>query len=88
MRREIVAEIGGSLIIAAITGLYTVGGLALAAYVLLACYPGLKTSGLMLLLFGVVNLPVFVMWSVETAREISLWTGHLPQNLRDFHPLR
>ena len=88
MRRETVAEVGGSLMIAAITGLYTVAGLALAAYAFLAFNPSLKTSGLILLLFGIVNLPIFVMWSVETATRSPCGRATCRGVSREFHPLR
>ena len=67
----------GSLIIATLTGLYAFGGLALAAYAFLALHPVMKGLGLILLLFGIVNLPIFVMWSRETAHDVTSWSGLL-----------
>ena len=88
MRGDGIAEIGGSLLIAAITGLYTFGGFALAGYAFLAFHPSLKASGIILLLFGIVNLPIFVMWSRQTANEIALWADSVPPNARDLQAPR
>ena len=71
MRAEMIAELGGSVIITAITGLYS-GGLALAGYSLLALHSSPNALGMISLLFGIVNLPVFIIWIRETVREISL----------------
>lgn len=88
MRGAALAEIGGSLIIATLTGLYTFGGLASAGYAFLAFDPSLKALGTILLLFGIVNLPIFVMWSRQMADEIAMWAGSLRPNARDLHDLR
>jgi hypothetical protein len=71
MRAEMIAELGGSVIITVITGLYTAGGLALAGYFFLAFHPSLNALGTISLLFGVVNLPLFIIWSRETVHEIT-----------------
>jgi hypothetical protein len=88
MHREAIAEIGGSLIIAAITGLNTVGEFALAGYAFLAFHPSLKASGIILLLFGIVNLPIFVMWSRQAANEIATWSDSPPTNMRNLQAHR
>ena len=46
MRADMIAELGGSLIITAITGLYTFGGLALAGYSFLAVQPNRRRAHL------------------------------------------
>jgi hypothetical protein len=74
MRGEAIVEIAGSLIIATLTGLYAFGGLAFAAYAFVALHPVMKSLGLILLFFGIVNLPIFLMWCRETAREITTWS--------------
>ena len=68
MRAEMIAEIGGSVIITAMTGLYTFGGLALAGYSLNVLPIAL---GMIPLVFGIVNLPLFIIWSRETVHEIT-----------------
>ena len=68
MRAEMIAEIGGSVIITAMTGLYTFGGLALAGYSLTVLPNAL---GIIPLVFGIVNLPLFIIWSRETVHEIT-----------------
>jgi hypothetical protein len=68
MRAEMIAELGGSVIITAMTGLYTIGGLALACYFFLVLSSALGTIPL---LFGFVNLPLFIIWSRETVHEIT-----------------
>ena len=88
MRGEAIAEIGASLIIVAITGLYTFVGFVLAGYVFLALQPSLKASGMILLLFGIVNLPIFIMWSRQTANEIAMWADALPRNARNLQAPR
>ena len=85
MHREAIAEVGGSLIIAATTGLYAFGGLALSGYASLAFHPSLKASGMILLLFDIVNLPLFVMWSRQAANEIATWAEALPPTARNLH---
>jgi hypothetical protein len=85
MRGEAIAEIGGSLIIATLTGLYAFGGLALAAYAFLALHPVMKVLGLILLLFGIVNLPIFVVWSRETAHDVTSWSDSLVPDARKTH---
>lgn len=82
MRGEAIAEIAGSLIIATLTGLYAFGGLVLAAYTFLALHPVMKLLGLILLLFGIVNLPIFVMWCRETASEMTTWSHSLLPDAR------
>lgn len=71
MRAEMIAELGGSVIITAITGVYTFGGLALAGYSFLALHSSPNALGVIPLLFGVVNLPLFIIWSRETIHEIA-----------------
>jgi hypothetical protein len=71
MRADMIAELGGSLIITAITGLYTFGGLALAGYSFLALHSSPNALAMIALLFGVVNLPLFIIWSRETVHEIT-----------------
>ena len=72
MRVEMIAELGGSVIITAITGLYTVGGLVLAGYSFLALRSSPNAWGIIPLLFGVVNLPLFIIWSRETVHEMTM----------------
>jgi len=67
-----IAELGGSVIITVITGLYTVGGLALAGYSFLELPSRPNVLGMIPLLFGAVNLPLFIIWSRETVREITM----------------
>jgi hypothetical protein len=55
-----------------ITGLCGFGGLAFADYALLAFRPSLNAAGAILLLFGLVNLPLCVLWSQQTATEFAL----------------
>jgi uncharacterized membrane protein YtjA (UPF0391 family) len=69
MRGESILDVGSSLLIAIITGLYGFGGLALADYAFLAARPDVNAAGAILFLFGVVNLLLFVLWSRETANE-------------------
>ncbi len=71
MRAEMIAELGGSVIITTITGLYTAGGLALAGYFFFRFDPGPNALGMISLLFGVVNLPLFIIWSRETVHEMA-----------------
>ena len=71
MRQQVIAEIGGSLVIAMLTGLCAFAGLSMAAYGLFAMHPALKTLGLIGLLFGIENMPLFVMWSRQTLHEIT-----------------
>jgi hypothetical protein len=85
MRGEAIVEIAGSLIIVMLTGLYAFGGLALAAYAFLALHPVMKVLGLILLLFGIVNLPIFVMWSRETAHELTGCSDSLLPDARKTH---
>ena len=59
------------MIITAITGLYTFGGLALAGYSFLAFRSSPNALGTIPLLFGVVNLPLFIIWTRETVHEIT-----------------
>jgi hypothetical protein len=77
MRGEAIVEIAGSLIIAALTGLCAFGGLAFAAYAFVALHPSMKLPGLILLFFGIVNLPIFLLWCRETAREMTKWSHSL-----------
>jgi hypothetical protein len=83
MRAEAIAELGGSLIIAAITGMYTFGGLAMATYAFLAFDSSTKAIGLIPLLFGVVNFPIFVNWSRQTAVETVILAGSFRSNPRE-----
>jgi hypothetical protein len=71
MRAGMIAELAGSVIITAITGLYTFGGLALAGYSFLSLHSSPNGLGMIPLLFGVVNLPLFIIWSRETVHEIT-----------------
>ena len=82
MRGKAIAEIAGSLIIATITGLYAFGGLALAAYALLAMHPVMRIFGLILLFVGLVNLPIFVLWSRQAASEFAGWSDDLLPHTR------
>ena len=68
MRAEMIAEIGGSVIITAMTGIYAFGGLALAGYSLTMLPIAL---GMIPLVFGIVNLPLFIIWTRETVHEIT-----------------
>jgi hypothetical protein len=70
-RAEMIAELGGSVIITAITGIYTFGGLALAGYIFLTLHSSPNALGMIPLLFSVVNLPLFIIWGRETIHEIS-----------------
>ena len=70
MRGESIAEVGCSLMLAVITGLYGFGGLAFADYAFLAIRPSLNAA--ILLLFGLVNLPLCILWTQQTATEIRL----------------
>ena len=72
MRENSVLEAGSSLILAVITGLYGFGGLALGDYAFLASRPSLTVTWLILLVFGLVNLPLFILCSRETANELAL----------------
>ena len=77
MRGNAIAEITVSLIIAALTGLYAFGGLALAAYALLAMHPVMRIFGLILLFVGLVNLPICLLWSRQAAGELARWSDDL-----------
>jgi hypothetical protein len=77
MRGGSIAEFGASLIIASLTALSTLGGLALAAYACFALHPGMKVLGLILLLFSVVDLRIFVMLSRQAAEEMAMWADSL-----------
>ena len=72
MRGNSVLEVGSSLVLAVITGLYGFGGLALGDYAFLASRPSLPMTWLILLVFGLVNLPLFILCSRETANELAL----------------
>ncbi len=69
MRRDAIAEAGGSLLIAVLTGIYTVVGFS--GYYILGFHPSTKTFGIILLLVGIASLPICVMWSFQLAREIT-----------------
>jgi hypothetical protein len=70
MRRNAIVEVGGSLLIAVLTGIYTI--LGFAGYYILGFLPSTKTFGIILLLVGVVSLPICVIWCVQLAREIMM----------------
>ena len=72
MLGKCIVEVGGSLLMAVITGVCAFGGLAFADYALLALQPNLNAAAAILFLFGLVNLPLFVLWSHQTANEIAL----------------
>jgi hypothetical protein len=67
----ITAEIAGSLMIVLLTGLFTFGGLVFGAYAALDVHPPIQILGLILLLVGVENLPIFLMWCREAAGEMA-----------------
>jgi hypothetical protein len=71
MRGNSVLEAGSSLVLAVITGLYGFGGLALGDYAFLASRPSLPVTCLILLVFGLVNLPLFILCSRDTANELA-----------------
>ncbi len=71
MRRAAIAEVGGSVVITLITGLYTLGGFGLALYALVGFDPSPRALGVIPLLFGAVNLPLFIGWSREAVRELT-----------------
>jgi ABC-type glycerol-3-phosphate transport system permease component len=80
MRGEAIAEVVSSLIIATLTGLYTLGIFLLAGYAFFAFHPGMKALALILALLGVMNLPLFVMWCRQTANEFAMWADSVPAN--------
>jgi hypothetical protein len=82
MRREAIAEVGGSLMIATITGLFTIGGIASGFFACLALPATPNLLGMILLLIGILNLPAFLIWSRQTAIEISTWSHPLPSTAR------
>lgn len=65
------AELGGSMMITAITGLYTVGGLAVAGFCFHVLHSSRTPLGVIPLVFGVVNLPLFVVWARVTVHEFA-----------------
>jgi hypothetical protein len=88
MRQEAIAEVGGSLIIATITGLFTIGGIASGFFACLALPASLNALGIILLLIGILNLPTFMIWSRQTANEISMWSHPLTPDARHLRILR
>jgi hypothetical protein len=70
MRRNAIAEVGGSLLIAVLTGIYTI--LGFVGYYILGFLPSTKTFGIILLIVGIVSLPICIIWCVQLAREIMM----------------
>jgi len=73
MRGEAIAEVGSSLIMSATTGFCTVGGFAFADFAFLPLHWNLKAAAMVLVLFGAVNLPLFIIWTRLTAHEVAEW---------------
>lgn len=72
MRGQAIVEFAGSLMIASLTGLFAFGGLAFGAYyAALDTHPPIQVLGLILLLVGVENLPIFLMWCRQAASEMA-----------------
>jgi hypothetical protein len=75
VRGEAIAEVGSSLVMSAITGVCTFGGFAFADYAFLPLHSSLKAVAMILLLFGAVNLPLFIIWTRLTAHEVAAWAA-------------
>ena len=82
MRSQAIAEVGGSALIAILTGSCAFGGLILGVYALLALPPAMKLLGLIVLLFGVENLPISILWTRQTIKEGAIWADSLPAGTR------
>ena len=65
-----IVEVGSSMVMAMVTGLCAFGGLAFADYAFLPLQTRLSGASAVLLVFGLVNLPLFALWSHQTAIEL------------------
>jgi hypothetical protein len=66
-----IAEVGSSLVMSAMTGFCTFVGFAFADFAFLPLHGNLKAAAMVLLLFGAVNLPLFIIWTRLTAHEVA-----------------
>jgi hypothetical protein len=80
MRGEAISEIVGSLIIVLLIGVCALGGLATGVLSFFVSHPAVRILGVILLLFGIENLCLLVVWGRQTASEIGGWSGTLYQD--------
>ncbi len=80
MRGEAIAEVVSSLIIATLTGLYTLGIFLAAGFAFFAFHPGMKALALILALLGAMNLPLFAIWCRQAANDFAMWADSVPSN--------
>lgn len=75
MRYDAIAEITATLLIVLITGIYTVGGLLLAAYVGLVFPPQMKHWSIPPLTLAACSFPLAIAWCHQLSHEITIYAS-------------